>query len=110
MHIERVECALNLRDWKKKITDKLNASYDTDNLKEESLLELAHRLLQDYHDAMHCGHLAPDNRLPTDRDIQEMADIVLAILVEYDVISPFGSIEKLRKVYFEDLKNRYENS
>ena len=106
IHVQKVENANNLRDWKKKITDRLAASYDTNNLKVDSVVGLSLEYLQDYHNAMHLGHLTADNRLPTDEDIQDMADIVLAILVEYEVVSPFGSAEQQRKEFFEKLKSK----
>lgn len=108
-HLEMVENTINLRDWKKKITDKIKVSYNTNNLTENTVLDLTMEFLQDYHDTIHCGHLSSDNRLPTDNDIQDMADIALAILVEYEVISTFGSTEQKKKEYFEKLKKNCEN-
>lgn len=108
-HIEMVENTINLRDWKMKIIDRLKAGYDTNNLTEDGVLGLAMEFLQDYHDAIHCGYLTSDNRLPTDIDIQDMADIALAILVEYEVISIFGSVEQKKRECFEQLKKLYEN-
>lgn len=108
-HLEMVENTINLRDWKKKITDRLKASYNTNNLTEDSVFGLAIEYLQDYHDTIHCGHLTSYNRLPTDKDIQDMADIALAILVEYEVISIFGSAEQKKRECFEKLKKLYEN-
>ena len=108
-HREMVENTINLRDWKKKITDKIKASYNTNNLTEDSVFGLALEYLQDYHDTIHSGYLTSDNRLPIDKDIQDMADIALAILVEYEVISIFGSAEQKRKECFEKLKKLYEN-
>lgn len=108
-HIEMVENTINLRDWKMKIIDRLKAGYDTNNLTEDGVLGLAKEFLQDYHDAIHCGHLTSDNRLPTDIDIQDMADIALAILLEYEVISIFGSVEQKKRECFEQLKKLYEN-
>ena len=108
-HIEMVENTINLRDWKKKITDRLKVSYNTNNLTENTVLDLTMEFLQDYHDTIHCGHLTSDNRLPTDIDIQDMADIALAILVEYEVISIFGSVEQKKRECFEQLKKLYEN-
>ena len=92
-----------------KIIDRLKAGYDTNNLTEDAVLGLAMEFLQDYHDATHCGYLTSDNRLPTDIDIQDMADIALAILVEYEVISIFGSVEQKKRECFEQLKKLYEN-
>ena len=108
-HLITVENTINLRDWKKKITDRLKVSYNTNNLTENTVLDLTMEFLQDYHDTIHCGHLTSDNRLPTDNDIQDMADIALAILVEYEVISTFGSTEQKKKEYFEKLKKNCEN-
>jgi len=108
-HLEMVENTINLRDWKKKITDKIKVSYNTNNLTENTVLDLTMEFLQDYHDTIHCGHLWSDNRLPTDNDIQDMADIALAILVEYEVISIFGSAEQKKRECFEKLKKLYEN-
>ena len=108
-HLITVENTINLRDWKKKITDKIKVSYNTNNLTENAVLDLTMEFLQDYHDTIHFGHLWSDNRLPTDNDIQDMADIALAILVEYEVISPFGSTEQKKKEYFEKLKKNCEN-
>ena len=76
---------------------------------EDGVLGLAMEFLQDYHDAIHCGYLTSDNRLPTDIDMQDMADIALAILVEYEVISIFGSVEQKKRECFEQLKKLYEN-
>ena len=101
---------IGLNDWKNKIKDKLSISYDINNLTMNSIINASVPMLQDYHAQMHLGRLTPDNREPTDKDQSDFADMILALLVELDIISKYESKDNIYRSVLHELKKQYYNS
>lgn len=110
IHCMAVTDNIGLNDWKNKIKDKLSISYAPNNLTMNSIISASVSLLQDYHDQNHYGRLTPDNREPTDKDQSDFADIILALLVELDIISKYESKDNIYKSVLHELKKQYYNT
>lgn len=110
IHCMEVTENIGLNDWKKKIKDKLSISYDPNNLTMNSIISASASLLEDYHDQMHLGRLTSDNREPTDKDQSDFADIILALLVELDIISKYESKDNIYRSVLHELKKQYYNT
>lgn len=110
IHCMEVTENIGLNDWRNKIKDKLSISYDINNLTMNSIINASVPMLQDYHDQMHLGRLTPDNREPTDKDKCDLADIILALLVELDIISKYESKDNIYKSVLHELKKQYYNT
>lgn len=95
-------------NYKEKIMSALTQNeYTSENLTKDVAIRFAVDYLQDYHDELIEGIRSSDNLDPTEEDMSVFVDIIIAILVEQQVIMPFGNLPKLQKELLFDFKKHY---
>jgi hypothetical protein len=108
---ERISSNSYLTEWMSKIKTMITDNgYGIGEPEMTKIAKFAATFLDDYHQRIHSGHLTIDNQDPTEQDINNFVDIIIAIMVDRGIIM-FENLDSLKsKVRHELLKHYYASS